>query len=180
MIHYLFFLKNFFLSIKLKDRTRNANHSFLYHIPHVLFFLRNTAAVTPSSLCFTKYFSYACLWQADLGCSRPHQTQTCSDSGMKSLFWPPPSHRTTFVCSKTVLSVPLADLTPATCCHSAHFFILFTSLLWPRNNITSLPYISPTTTSISAFSGMTQRSVPLVRGLVALTVNIPGVLCIGH
>lgn len=87
----------------------------------VFFLLRNTAAVTPSSLCFTKYFSYACLWQADLGWSHPHQTQTCSDSGMKSLFWPPPSPRTTFVCYKTVLSVPLADLTAATCCHSLYF-----------------------------------------------------------
>lgn len=145
----------------------------------VFFLLRNMAAVTPSSLCFTKYFSYVCLRQADLGCSRPHQTQTCSDSGMKSLFWPPPSHRTTIVCSKTVLSVALADLTAATC-RSAHFFILFSPLLWPRNNITSLPHISPTTTSISTFSGMTHRSVPLARGLVALRLNIPGVLCFGH
>lgn len=146
----------------------------------IFFLLRNTAVVTPSSLCFTKYFSYVCLRQADLGCSRPHQTQTCSDSGMKSLFWPPPSHRTTLVCSKTVLSVALADLTAATRCHSAHFFILFSPLLWPRNNITSLPYISPTTTSISTFSGMTHSSVLLIRGFIALTLNIPGVLCIGH
>lgn len=94
---------------------------------------------------------------------------------------------------KIVLSVAVSDVTASTCCHSLLFFLLFTPLLWPQNNITCLCYISPTSTPISLSvmlfffyfffffsSDMTHRSVPLVRGLNALTLNFHEVLCIDH
>lgn len=83
----------------------------------------------------------------------------------------------------------MSGVTASTCCHSLLFFLLFTPLLWPQNNITYLCYISPRSTLISLsvmlfffffFSDMTHRSVPLVRGLNALTLNIHEVLCIDH
>lgn len=91
------------------------------------------------------------------------------------------------------------ELTAAAYSHSLLFLLLLTSLLWSTNNITSLPYISPTRTLISVshkfycycffflncgaswrIKVMIHHNVLLVKRLTALTFNIHEVRCIEH
>lgn len=130
-----------------------------------------------------------CLQRFERRCSYPHQKQMRSDGELKLKF---SDLILQIVFCKIVLSVAVSDVTASTCCHSPLLLLLFTRLLWSQNNITYLCYILPTSTSISLsvmlffsfffffLSDMTHRSVPLVRGLNALTLNIHEVLCIDH
>lgn len=73
----------------------------------------------------------------------------CSDSASNPFFDLFLQIRAHFLCSGTVLSITLMELTAAAYSHSLLFLLLLTSLLWSTNNITSLPYSSPTRTLIS-------------------------------
>lgn len=95
-----------------------------------------------------------------------------------SFFPPLPSDQTTFAC--------FWNRSP-----SDWFYCGSRSLLFflPPNNFTSLPYISPTNTSLSFslallffffFSNVSHCSVPLVRRFIALTFSIHEVFCIDH